>query len=126
MEPTHLPDVDYTNHLEELVSTLQAQLKEREEEFEHISNLKGYWAASWNQENHRYKELKSSNAALTKRVEELVEGLRELQFTGLDTGGHKRNHCQGCHEGSVYSDGKQRLSPCTPDCWLNRLIGGEK
>jgi hypothetical protein len=125
---------------ESQLTTLKAQLAERDTELSNYRNLKWECVGCENRDGQietlertveclegegdtlslEVGKLNDIIAALTKRVEELVEGFRRIQWTDY----HKGDYGEYC---IVCGNGKQRDSNShKPDCWLNRLIQGRE
>jgi hypothetical protein len=65
-------------------------------------------------------ELRIKHDALSKRVAELVEGLRKLEWTPSDK-------CPACYQMKIDSPlartvGRSELIDHKPDCWLSKLL----
>jgi hypothetical protein len=97
------------------ISTLTVQLEERDEEL-HDLELAGLKLIDLL--GVEINKVKATNSIQAKRIEELEEGLRKLEY--IEDGWTKS--CPVCR----YSDKTILSVGHKSDCWLSKLIGGKE
>jgi D-glycero-beta-D-manno-heptose 1-phosphate adenylyltransferase len=112
--PSEAQDIANLPELKSQLSTLKAQLAEREE------TLRIRYSQ---QMADNLRDLRGANAALTKRIEELVEGLRKLEWSSEEWSEGQQIIFHDC---PVCGNTKEIDGKHGKDCWLNKLIGGKE